>query len=262
VPNGAYDLEVRAWGSGYNPGDRTTYANQVIDVLIDNAPPPPGGVQTSTNSSSFRVTWNAISTAGRSDFVGYDVYQKSGNCTQDLSAFTKVAQVQATSYSDAVPAGHYCFRVSSVRTSPVSGQIASGPSSPVLAKVGDTSSGGGGGGGGGGGSGSGGGGGGGSSGEPGGSVRYSIGGREAPPAPDAPYISGGGYSTIEAGTYEEDLPYGETTIFESTEVDDVPGSQASDSFGGDPRAMPISIAAGLVLAMSALMLRRFLSAEA
>lgn len=238
LPNGGHRLEVRVWGDvpPYDPEDASTYAKQAITVGVDNPPPPPGGLRSSATGSSISLSWNAPATAGRSDFLGYRVLRKRAASCSATSGYTAVAETSARSFVTSAPVGSYCFRVVSLRSSPVSGVVASPLSPPARAVIRA-----------GGGSGV-------VSGDPG-----FVTGRSGGSKPPAPPVLGEGKVRFSDGAYGERLPYGSTTI--TQEVDgEAPelGSTAREA-GPDPRRMPTLMAAGLILAVGALLLRRFLA---
>ncbi|MGH2739217.1 MAG: hypothetical protein ACRDH6_01855, partial [Actinomycetota bacterium] len=82
---------------------------------------------------------------------------------------------------------------------------------------------------------------------------------EAPPDPNAP--PGSGPAPVDWGTFEEQLPYGPKTITQAAQVGE--GIEQAGGLGGgitaDARSGLMAVAAGLVLALSALLIRRFLA---
>lgn len=117
--NGTYTLSVRAY-------DGNAYRSASVGGLkVNNAPPAPSDLSASTGSDSVSLSWSDVYASDRSDFVGYRVYRRSGDCsTADLGAYSQVAETQTTNYSSSLSPGQYCFRVTAVRTSPSSGTIA------------------------------------------------------------------------------------------------------------------------------------------
>ena len=240
LPNGGYRLEVRVWGDvpPYDPGDASTYAKQAITVGVDNAPPAPTGLQSSTGGSSVGLSWKAPATAGRSDFLGYRVLRKKAASCTGTSGYTAVAETSAPSFVTSAAPGTYCFRVVSLRSSPVSGVVTSPLSSPARVVIRAAGSG----------SGV-------VSGDPG-----FVTGRSGGAKPPAPPGLAGGKVKFSDGSYGERLPYGSRTITQEVDGDSAELGSTVREAGPDPRRMPTLMAAGLILAVGALLLRRFLAA--
>ena len=232
LPNGPYRLEVRVWGEvpPYDPGDARTFARAVLDVAVDNAPDAPQTLQAATPSPSVRLAWTAVPTADRADFFGYRVFRRAGDrpCPAGLGSYRAVADIQETLYEERVPPGRYCFRVAALHMSDVTGTISSTLSVPLrieivrgMAPVGGTAP-------------------------------------QVELVPPPPPELGEGEVEVSDGSFVEDLPYGSHT--QTDEVTDE-GEQAAMAreAGVDPRRTPTLVASGLVLAVGALLLRRFLS---
>jgi hypothetical protein len=243
IPNGDYDVEVRVWGDvpPYQPDEQRTYARQVVTISVDNAPPGPTGLHAAAGRSGIRLSWSAVPTADRGDFQGYQVLSKAGASCGGSSAYRQAGQLSATSFSlTGLSPGTYCFRVVALRSSTVSGTVASAPSAVASAVVGEGSRGHGrvpdafdGSGG-------------------------SSGGEKASP-PDAPAL-GEGDLQVSDGEYDPSLPYGPQTITQQVDGRAVPGFPvAEEEPGVGPRRAVSFVAAGLILAVGALLLRRFLA---
>jgi hypothetical protein len=256
LANGAYRLIVRAWGGGYDPADPASFAETSVDVRVNNAPPSPTGMRASGSGGNVTIAWDPIGGQDRADFRGYEVYRApaSGSSCPGIDGYAYKTTVMAPSYGDSGLTQSFCYAVVASRTSPVNGTISSDPSAPVVAnKNGQVSGGGGGGGNGGGGGGNGGGGG-------GGPVTYirrgSSGRGGAPPAPDAPHVR----EVIPDGPYSDHLPYTPTTVEDFNRILSE-GSGVSSALGGSNgrhRAMTL-MAAGLLLGVSAMQIRRFVA---
>jgi hypothetical protein len=229
-PNAAYRLEVRVWGDvpPYDPDEPSTFARALSDVAVENAPPTPSRLEGLTRSPGVRLGWPAVETADREDFVGYRVLARKGTtCPAAVEAYRTVATLSQLLFaSDRIGEGHYCFRVVAVRSSPVSGQIASPPTPGLRVQV----------------------------------VGGSAPGVEAvdAPVPPPPPPLGEGHVEVSDGEFVEGLPYDPQTV--TTAVDGESSSSPAREAGSDPRRMPTSIAVGLILMVSALLLRRFLTA--
>jgi hypothetical protein len=63
---------------------------------------------------------------------------------------------------------------------------------------------------------------------------------------------------VSDGAFGEKLPYGSRTITQGVEGVDLGSSEATREIGYDPRSTPIAVAGGLLLAVAAIHLRRFL----
>ena len=236
IANDAYRIELRVWSDvpPYDPADPRTYARTLLDVAVDNPPPTPEGVQAVSPATSLRVGWQAVATADRSDFMGYRVHVRRGKtCPADLAAYRAVAEVDELVYVDEKLApGDYCARVAAVRESAVSETILSAPSGPVklsIAKGNDPS-------------------------VRGGGIVFET-TQEADPPPPPPL--GEGDAIISDGEYGEDLPYGSQTITQEARGPSTETALTREA-GVDPRRTPTLIAAGLILATLAGLLRRFL----
>ncbi len=230
-PNDAYRLEVRVWGDvpPYDPNDDSTFARALADVAVDNAPPAPTRLDGLTRSPSVRIGWPAVETSDREDFLGYRVLGRKGTtCPASPEAYRIVATVRQLLFaSDRLDAGAYCFRVAAVRSSEVTGEIASVPTPGLRVQV------------------------------VAGAEPAFGGGSGAPPVPPPPPPLGEGQVEVSDGEFVEGLPYGPQTV---TTVDGEDSSELATEAGSDPRRTPTSIALGLALAVFALLLRRFLSA--
>lgn len=238
LPNGTYRLEVRIWGDvpPYDPAEANTFARQVLHVSVDNAPPSPGNLAGEVTLRTVRLRWGAVATSGRSDFVGYRVLRKSGaSCA---GGYVAVGQTSATSFTAPGTApGTYCFRVASLRSSDVSGVIASAPSAPLRLVVARPS------------------GGGGTVPADPGFVTGAGNGAAPPPAP----ALGGGKLEVSDGAYGDRLPYGPRTVTQGVDVEGDATPLSAREAGPDPRQAPTLVAAGLILAVAALLVRRFLA---
>lgn len=243
LPNGTYRMEVRIWGDvpPYDPADPNSFAKRSLSVAVDNAPATPGGVTASPAGSSVRLGWHRDPTSNRSDFAGYRVLgRKSASCA-GTAGYTTVAETSAAALStSAAPGGIYCYRVVALRTSDVSGVIPSAPSPAVRVVVpraagGSTAAGG----------------------DPGFVTGPSRGGAAQPPPPPA---LGRGTLKVSDAPFGERLPYGNRTITQEVEAGSADLGAASREAGPDPRRTPTLVAAGLILAVAALLLRRFLAA--
>ena len=252
LANGTYSLIARAWGGSYDPADSSSYAQAAISVRVNNAPPVPTGLRASGSGSGVTISWDAIDGQDRSDFRGYEVYRAApagGGCP-GVDAYAYRTTVSSPSYSENI-GSTYCYTVVASRTSPVNGSISSDPSAPVRANKGGQV-GGGGGGGGNGGDGEG----------KGGPVSYLRVGRSsrggAAPLPQAPEVR---QPPPDDGTFKDRLPYSPKTVDEWNQI----LSQGSGFSGGlsdaeeRHKAMTL-VAAGLLLGVSAMQIRRFVSA--
>ena len=256
APNGSYTLIARAWGGSYDPEDSSSYAQATAPVKVNNAPPAPSGLAASGSGGSVTITW-AGGEESRSDFQGFQVYRAaaSGGSCPGIGSFSSRASVNAPSYSESI-SNTYCYAVVAKRYSPQSGTITSDFSAPVMANGSGQVDGGGGNGGGGGGGGNGGGG----SGGGGGNVEYvrygRAGGGSAPAPPEAPEVR----EIVQDGPFKEHLPYAPVSVEEFNRI----VSEGSGISGGlvaadaRHRAMTL-VAAGLLLGVSAMQIRRFVS---
>jgi hypothetical protein len=132
IPNGSYRLRVRAWGGSagaYDAGDPETYAGAVLTVDISNAPPAPQGLAVQGGAGQAFASWEAVATADRSDFAGYEVYlaaKAATGCPRFGEAYTVRATTFATDHTEeGLGAGLYCFRIRALRSSPLTGTIGS-----------------------------------------------------------------------------------------------------------------------------------------
>ena len=236
LPNDLYRLEVRVWGDvpPYNPKDPNTFARAVTDVAVDNPPAAPTGLQAASPSPALRVGWNPIDTAGRADFVGYRVFQQSGPCTEDPSAYTVLGQVEDTLFTRKQEPGRYCMRVAAVRRSVVGGEIVSPVSMPVrvvlaraaapaLAAL----------------------------------VTAANGPPVPPPAPELPEPT----RIFSDARFAENLPYHgvvTTSVAVPDRAQQAPVGAAGP--GPDPRQAPVLVSLGLILLSASFLIRRFLAA--
>ena len=242
LPNGDYPLEVRVWGDvpPYEPNDPKTYASQVVTVSVDNAPPAPGSVSARPSAGGVEVSWGAVATSGRGDFRGYRVLAGRGRSCADAT-YREVAETSAAAFAHTgVSYGAWCYRVMALRASTVSGEIASVPSaaaSVVLRapRVPTTQI-------------------------PDGFGGIGANGSRAADPPPAPVL-GEGRLDVSDGRFDQDLPYGPRTVTQEVEGE-APAAltELSDEPGVGPRQGLTLVAAGLVLATFALLLRRFLAA--
>lgn len=253
--NGAYRLIVRAWGGGYDPADTSSFAESSVDLRINNAPPVPSGLRASGSGGSVTVAWDAIDGQDRPDFRGYEVYRAalSGSSCPGIDGYAFRTTVTSPTYSESGVTQSYCYVVVASRTSPVNATISSDPSSPVVANKNGQVGGGGGNGGGGGGDD----GGGGSDG-PVSYVRYGSSGRGgAAQAPDAPEVR----EVIPDGPFDEHLPYTPTTVEDFNRILSEGGGVTNVLAGSDARHRAFTlVAAGLLLGVSAMQIRRFVAA--
>ena len=253
LPNGDYQLEVRVWGDvpAYDADDPATFASSVVPMRIDNPPPAPSQVRVSGSAGTIRVSWGAVPSADREDFLGYRVWIRGGSgCPDDVSLYEEASQTEETSFGTAgVTPGLYCVRVTAARRSAVTGEVASPLSYPAIIRMkedGTTSASGGPRGGKG----------------PGGTDApagggYSEGSRSADPPPPPPLL--GGEVVVADGTYGERLPYDERTVTQLAEAAEAAEAAGdTEELGPDPRTGPLAAAAGLLMAVAALHLRRFL----
>ncbi|HWC31516.1 MAG TPA: hypothetical protein VG709_00120, partial [Actinomycetota bacterium] len=242
VANGDYTVEVRVWGDvpAYEANDSNTYASQAVTVSVDNPPPAPAGVSARPGGGGVEVSWRPVATADRGDFIGYRVLGgRAPSCAN--APYRQLAETSGTVFTHTAAAyGTWCYRVVALRASNVSGAVASAPSAPAsvalrAARVPSTSIP-----------------------EGFGGVGAADGRDAAPPAPPA---LGDGKLKVSDGRFDEDLPYGARRVTQEVEGR-VPGALrgASDEPGVGPRQGLTLVAAGLVLATFALLLRRFLAA--
>jgi hypothetical protein len=238
LANGDYELEVRVWGDvpPYDPSDPGTYARQSVIVSVDNAPPAPSGVAAVASGSTVRVTWGAIPTSDRSDFAGYRVLGRSGTSCSGTSGYRQIAELSAARFTaGGLAPGAYCYRVAALRSSPVSGTIASGLSAPVRATIGSSG---------------------------GGGVPNDFGelGEVGSAVPPRPPVLGDGSLEVSDGRFNDLLPYGPKTITQQAESEAIDGLTSSvDEPGVGPKQAVSFVAAGLILSVAALLLRRFLA---
>jgi hypothetical protein len=134
LANGEHDLEVRVWGEvpSYDPDRPGTFARSVLRVVVDNPPLPPR-VKATTSVRAVRLRWKDVPTAEREDFLGYRVRTaRAKACPSGAEPYTLSAEIVGSDWSDlgAAP-GHVCYRVSSVRSSDVTGTIESTMSGPI-----------------------------------------------------------------------------------------------------------------------------------
>ena len=237
LPNATYRLEVRVWGDvpPYDPGDPRTFARAVLDVAVDNPPDAPQTLQAATPAPSVRLAWTAVPAAERADFFGYRVFRRAGDraCPDGLGSYRAVGELQETLYEARVPPGRYCFRVAAVRMSDVTGTISSSPSVALRIEIVR-------------------------------GMRTPVVGGPVPPAqlvPPPPPELGEGAVEVSDGSFVEDLPYGSRTQTDEVTEDGDETAMAREA-GADPRRTPTLVASGLVLAVGALLLRRFLSGGA
>lgn len=239
LSNGTYRLEVRIWGDvpPYDPGDENSFARQVLHVSVDNAPPTPGKPSGGAASRAVRLRWSPVATSDRSDFTGYRVFRKSGPSCASGGGYVAVAETSAAAFTGPrTTPGIYCFRVASLRASDISGVIASAPSAPLQVVVSSPTGG-------------------------GGTVPADPGfvtGSGKGAAPPPPPALGGGKLKVSDGAYGDRLPYGPRTLRQGVEVD-ADGAPVAREAGPDPRHAPSLIATGLILAVAALLVRRFLA---
>jgi hypothetical protein len=252
LANGDYELEVRVWGEvpAYDADDPATFASAVVPMRIDNPPPAPAHVTVTGSAGTMRVAWNAVSAADREDFLGYRVWVHDGSgCPGDLASYSQAASTEETSFGTAgVEPGAYCVRVTAVRRSAVSGEIASALSAPARIRFGEegrATVAGGGKAGSTGVAGSGGGGG------------YSTGSTSAGAPPPPPDLYGGEVIVAD-GKYGEELPYDRRTITQLAEEAAAELEADGGELGPSPRTGPMAVAAGLFMAVAALHLRSFL----
>jgi hypothetical protein len=228
LPNGRYRVEVRIWGDvpPYDPAQPRTFARGVATVAVDNPPPSPAGLVSSSGSPSVRLGWDEVLTADRGDFLGYRVFRKRGSSCSGTVAYTAVADVVDPFYASGdTPEGAYCYRVAAVRSSPVSGVILSPWSTAVRLEVVAFGA---------------------VAGVPG----FVTGPGDAVPPP--PPVLGEGDLEVSDGGYREDLPYGSRTVTEALEQRPGTGEEA----GPDPGHHPFFIGGGLVLAGGGVILLR------
>lgn len=240
IPNDAYRIEARVWSDvpPYDPGDPRTFARATLDLAVDNPPATPQGVEALTPATSLRVGWRAVDTAEREDFAGYRILLHRGrSCPPDISAYRTYEQPDGVFFTqEKVAPGDYCVRVASARASEVTGAVLSPPSAPVRISI-----------------------------EKGNDPIIQGDGivietnEEAVPPP--PPVLGDADPIISDGEFVEDLPYGSQTITQEAEQAD-DGEPVSLEAGHDPKRTPVLIAAGMILATFAGLIRRFLSGVA
>lgn len=231
LPNGIYELEVRVWGEvpRYRPGNPSTFSSAVVEVRVDNPPAPPRDPAGGTTIGAYRVAWTAPAAAGRQDFAGYRVLMRRGGCSGNPADYAVAGETEETSlYVGAEPA-RYCVKIQSLRTSPVSGVVASAPSPPLRIRVPASSVG----------------------------APYAKGQSPPEPPPSAPSL-GDGELIVSDKPFGEDLPYGSKTVTEKIAGEDGTAAGDTDELGPDPRQAPLAIATGLLMTVTALLLRRFL----
>lgn len=257
LANATYTLIARAWGGGYDAGDPSSFAEASITVHVNNAPPVPSGLRASATDGGVTVAWDAVAGQDRSDFRGYEVYRAApagGGCP-GIDAYAYRSTVMSPSYSENI-SSTYCYTVVASRTSPINGTISSDPSAPVRAnKDGEV----------GGGSGDGGGGGGDGKGDGNGEagpvsyLRRGSSGRAADaPLPQAPEVR---EPLPDDGTFDDRLPYSPMTVDDFNRILSQGTGVSADLSGveGRHKAMTL-VAAGLLLGVSAMQIRRFVSA--
>ena len=143
IANARYRMIVRAWGGSggaYDPDDDSTFAVANLIVEVSNPPPVPQGVVVEGGAGGLTVRWDEVPEAGRSDFAGYEVFldlaDEAGACPAFPGDYSLRSTTFATSHSEGgLDAARYCGRVRALRTSPVSGQVASGISRPAVGSV-------------------------------------------------------------------------------------------------------------------------------
>ena len=239
LPNGTHRLEVRIWGDvpPYDPADANTFARRVLHVSVDNAPPTPGRLAGGANGRTVRLGWSPVATSDRSDFAGYRVLRKRGPSCAGTGGYVTVAETSAAAFSAPGTApGVYCFRLAALRSSDLSGVIASAPSAPFRLVVSSPA------------------GGAGTVPADPGFVTGSGNGAKPPPPP----ALRGGRLEVSDGAYGDRLPYRPRTVTQGVDVDDGTPLAAREA-GPDPRQAPTLIATGLIMAVAALLVRRFLA---
>jgi hypothetical protein len=236
LPNGDYRLEVRVWDDvpPYRPDEPRTFARQALVVSVDNPPPAPRGMEASASGRAILLSWDAVRTSNREDFAGYRVLWGTACSAEDLAEAGGTARTSFMLRD--LAAGEYCVAVLAVRTSTVSGTIASPASRTVSVIVGNPAS---------------------SGGAPSEVDLTSPSGREAvPPAP--PELGEGTTTDVSDGPYQEDLPYGPRRYRQGVDGRGL-GPRETRPLGEDPRRTVTLVAAGLVLSAGGLLLRRSLS---
>jgi hypothetical protein len=234
LPNDRYRLEVRVWGDvpPYDPKDPSTFARAVIDVAVNNPPPAPAGLQAASPSPGLRVGWQAVDTADRADFLGYRVLGRQGRCGSNPSGYEAVGQVKETLFSGRLEPARYCIRVAAVRTSPVSGEILSTPSTPARVVLAPDAS------------------------AP--ILEELITASGAPPQPPPPPELPDPNRLFSDARFAGDLPYHEVVTTQAV----LPARVRETSNvgpGPDPRQGPMLVALGLILATGSFLVRRFLN---
>ena len=138
VSNGEYLLEVRIWGEvpAYDPENPNTFARSVILLLVDNPPEAPA-VRAKTGGGSLRLTWRRARSSERDDFYGYRVWVAPGReCPRDPERYSLAGESTTTSWgATGLRPGRYCYRVTSTRTSPVTGIVDSPFSAPLSLRI-------------------------------------------------------------------------------------------------------------------------------
>jgi hypothetical protein len=143
IPNARYRLIVRAWGGSagaYDPADETTFAVANLIVEVGNPPNVPRGVELRGGAGALTVSWDQVEDAGRSDFAGYEVFLALADEAGECPAFPEGWDLRSTTYATehaegGLDAARYCGRVRALRTSPISGTVASGISEPAADSV-------------------------------------------------------------------------------------------------------------------------------
>ena len=233
LPNGTYRLEGRVWGEvpPYDPDEPRTFARSTLDLAVDNPPEPPQTLQATTPAPVARLGWSAIPSAEREDFYAYRVLRHEGaSCPASPRAYRVAADVQDVLFEERVPPGTYCYRVAAIRRSEVTETIASSLSAAVRIQIVK-------------------------------GIDPPVVRAQGPPPglvhPRPPPL-GEGDVDVSDREFVEDLPYGSPTL--TDEVTEEGETEAEEREAGvDPRRTPTLVASGLVLAVGALLLRRFLS---
>ena len=121
IANGPHTITVRAVATG-GPDDSAT-----VDVETNNPPVAPSGLSAAADGGTVALEWPANP---EPDITGYVVERDSG------SGFVTVGRVASSGFGETLVAGAYAYRVSALRSSPVSDDgIASSPSTPVSVNV-------------------------------------------------------------------------------------------------------------------------------
>lgn len=106
-----------------------------IEVVANNPPAVPAGLDVAADGSRVAVTWDANP---EPDITGYAVERDSGN------GFVEVARTTRVELGQTLVPGDYAYRVTAIRSSPVEdGGIASEVSAPVAVSIAAPRSGGG-----------------------------------------------------------------------------------------------------------------------